>query len=115
MAGNFHGPPLTAAIFMGIEPWLIWSGQATETAALASAYLRAISWGLPATFGLFALRGFLEGHSDTTPIMSICFIGVALNIVANLILIFGWGPIPALGLVGTGYASAIVYLSLIHI
>lgn len=101
--------PLTAIIFMGIHPWLIWSGQSIETAELASAYLRAISWGLPAMFGLFALRGFLEGHSDTTPIMLICFIGVGLNVVTNRVLIFGWSWIPAMGLVGTGYASAIVY------
>ena len=101
--------PLTALIFTGIHPWLIWSGQTPETAELAAAYLHAISWGLPAMFGLFALRGFLEGHSDTTPIMLICFLGVGLNVITNRILIFGWAWIPAMGLVGTGYASAIVY------
>ena len=101
--------PLTAIIFSGMHPWLIWSGQSIDTADLASAYLQAISWGLPAMFGLMALRGFLEGHSDTTPIMLICFIGVGLNVIANRILIFGWSWIPAMGMVGTGYASAIVY------
>ena len=106
---GFSLVPITAIIFMSIDPWLIWSGQSPETTKLASAYLRAISWGLPATFGLFSLRGFLEGHSDTRPIMLICFLGVVMNVIANRILIFGWLWIPSMGLVGTGYASAIVY------
>lgn len=101
--------PLPLIVFLSIDPWLIWSGQTAETTELASAYLHAISWGLPAMFGLFSLKGFLEGHSDTTPIMAIFFLGVGMNVVANLVLIFGWGWIPAMGMVGTGYASAIVY------
>jgi len=104
--------PLTACVFMGIPPWLVWSGQTPETTELATGYLLAISWGLPAKFGLFSLKGFLEGHSDTTPVMLICFLGVAMNVIANQILIFGWGWIPAMGLVGTGYASAIVYTTM---
>ena len=56
-----------------------------------------------------ALRGFLEGNSNTRPIMLISFVGVVLNVFFNNVLMFGYFGLPALGLVGTGYASSIVY------
>ena len=56
------------------------------------------------------LRGLLEGKSNTTPIMIICFAGVGLNVFANDALMFGKYGLPALGLVGTGYASTFVYV-----
>jgi MATE family multidrug resistance protein len=56
-----------------------------------------------------ALRGLLEGRSNSRPILVICVIGVGLNIFFNNVLMFGWFGLPALGLVGTGYASSLVF------
>lgn len=36
-----------------------------------------------------------------------------LNALANLILMFGWGPVPALGVTGAGIASALVAFALL--
>ncbi len=36
-----------------------------------------------------------------------------LNALANLVLMFGWGPIPALGVTGAGIASALVAFALL--
>ncbi len=98
-------------LYWNAYPILIWLGQKAETAAASSAYLRAISWGLLPALWIMALRGLLEGKSKTAPIMLISFAGVALNIFANDVLMFGRYGLPPLGLVGTGYASSIVYLS----
>ncbi|MCZ0814327.1 MATE family efflux transporter [Roseovarius sp. EGI FJ00037] len=38
---------------------------------------------------------------------------VPLNALANLILMFGWGPVPALGVTGAGIASALVASALL--
>ena len=83
-------------------------GQAPEVVTQSSAYLRAISWGLIPTFGYMALRATLEGLSDTRPILATSVVCVLLNVVANEVLMFGRFGFPELGLVGTGYASAIV-------
>ncbi|UCZ55653.1 MATE family efflux transporter [Desulfurispirillum indicum] len=75
---------------------------------LAVGYLNAIAWGLPALALYQALRSFSEGVSITRPIMVIGFIGLAFNVPANYILIYGKLGFPAMGGVGCGWASALV-------
>ncbi len=106
--GTFLVVPATALFWLS-EPLLLALGQEAGTAALASRYLRAIGWGLLPAFWWVALRGLLEGQGVTRPIMLISFVGVGLNIVFNNALMFGLWGLPALGLVGTGYASSLVY------
>lgn len=96
-------------LFWNIQPILLRLGQLPDTALASSQYLRAISWGVFPGLGIMALRGLLEGNSDTKPIMLIAFISLGLNIYLNNVLMFGWYGLPALGLVGTGYASSIVF------
>ena len=96
-------------LYWNAYPLLIFLGQPAETAADSSGYLRAISWGLLPALWVMGLRGLLEGTSNTHPIMLISFVGVLLNIVGNYVLMFGYLGFPALGLVGTGYASSFVY------
>lgn len=96
-------------VYWNAYPILIFLGQSPETAADSSAYLKAISWGLLPALWVMGLRGLLEGNSNTRPIMLISFVGVFLNVILNYVLMFGLWGFPALGLVGTGYASSIVY------
>jgi len=91
-------------------PVLIWMRQSEASALASSQYLRAISWGLLPSLWMVAMRGYLEGKSNVRPIMLICFAGVGLNIFFNNALMFGKYGFPEFGLVGTGYASSIVFL-----
>ena len=90
-------------------PVLLALGQEPETALASSEYLRAISWGLLPALWIMALRGFLEGNSNTLPIMTVAILGIGANVALNYVLMFGKLGFPALGLVGTGYASSVVY------
>ena len=84
-------------------------GQQAEVAALAGAYLRALAPGVPALFLFLALRQYLEGMGHSRPAMVLTFTGLALNILANRLLIYGVpGWIPAMGVVGTGLATSLV-------
>ncbi len=96
-------------VYWNAYPILIALGQPSDTAAASSAYLRAISWGMLPALWFMALRGFLEGHSNTRPIMVISFLGIIANIGFNYVLMYGKFGFPELGLVGTGYASSLVY------
>lgn len=101
--------PLTWLTLQGEEMALL-LGQRPETAALAGRYMAALAWGIPATLLFLALRQFLEGMGITAPSMAITFAGLAVNVPANAALIHGvegWG-IPALGVVGTGWATTLV-------
>jgi MATE family multidrug resistance protein len=91
------------------EALLRLAGQAPDTAARAGAYLRAIQWAFLPACWFMALRSFVEGLSRPLPVTIITALGVGLNVAANYGLMFGAWGLPALGLVGTGWASTIVY------
>ncbi|MEM1081976.1 MAG: MATE family efflux transporter, partial [Pseudomonadota bacterium] len=86
-----------------------WLDLEPQVAALALDYLRAISWGAPAFFMMLVLRFFSEGAGITKPTMYIGVLGILLNIPLNYALMFGNFGLPALGAVGCGWATAIVY------
>jgi MATE family, multidrug efflux pump len=88
---------------------LKWLGQAEESRYLATSYLRAMGWGIFPFLGFTALRSFMEAISRPRIVTIITIIGVGGNIAANYTLMFGKLGFPALGLVGTGWASAFVF------
>ncbi len=82
--------------------------QDAATIIMAQAYLRAAVWGLLPFLWFIALRSFIEAVSRPWPVTFIILTGVGLNALANYALMFGRFGLPALGLVGTGWATAIV-------
>jgi len=96
--------------FWNIEHLFRFMGQKEHVIRLSSQYLRAISFGMLPALMTVSLRGFLEGISNARPILFISLAGVCFNIFLNDALMFGKYGLPALGLVGTGIASSIVYL-----
>jgi len=78
-----------------------------EIASPAKRYLFAVSWGMPFAGVFLALRSGGEGVSMTRLSMLAGFSGLAVNIVANYVLIFGKLGLPAMGGVGCGWATAI--------
>ncbi len=86
--------------FMGVTP---------EVSHLASAYLRAIAWGLPALAFFQVLRCLCEGLNHARPVLWISLIGLLVNIPANYLLIYGKLGFPQLGAVGCGYATALSF------
>jgi len=72
-------------------------------------YLQYIVWGAPGYCLYLVLRNYSEGLSYTKPTMIISIIGLAINIPANYIFIYGEFGIPAFGGAGCGIATALVY------
>ena len=92
-----------------IAPLWHWLDQPPQTVEIAQAYLRAIAWGLPPVLWFMALRSFVESVSRPWPVTAITACAVVLNVGANYVLMFGHFGFPRLGLVGTGWASTIVF------
>ncbi len=82
--------------------------QEPATMAMAQAYLRAAVWGLLPFLCFIALRSFIEAVSRPWPLTFIIFAGIGLNALTNYVLMFGKWGLPALGLIGTGWATAMV-------
>lgn len=97
VALSFFGRPVAEAL-----------GQAPEVSALAGRFLAALGWGVLPFLLFSACRQYLEGMGRTKPAMVISLLGVGMNVVANWVLIYGAGPVPALGAVGAAWATSIV-------
>jgi MATE family multidrug resistance protein len=84
-------------------------GQDPAVASLAGAYMRALAFGILPSLLFVAARQYLEGMGHTTAPLVVTFGGLGANIVANQLFIHGVdGWIPALGAVGSGWATTVV-------
>ncbi|MDE2234239.1 MAG: MATE family efflux transporter [Gammaproteobacteria bacterium] len=72
----------------------------------ASAYLRALAWGLPGVCLYQTLRFTSEGIGHTRPMLAMATLGLMVNGVLDYLLMYGKLGLPALGAVGCGYATA---------
>jgi len=70
-------------------------------------YSRALAWGAPAFLGFGVLRSLLAALSHARSVMVVLLACVAGNAALNWVLIFGHLGAPALGVAGSGYASAV--------
>jgi len=102
---------VASIVYWNAEPLLLAAGQAADISASAAAYLRAIMWSAFPFLGFVALRSFAEGVSRPRSVTVIALVGVGTNVFANWVLMFGHFGFPALGLVGTGWASSVVHWS----
>jgi MATE family multidrug resistance protein len=82
-------------------------GYDPALAAEIGRFLWAIAWGAPAFLGFAVLRSLLAALSHTRAIMVVLLACVAGNAGLNWMLIYGHLGAPALGVPGSGYASAI--------
>lgn len=107
---------LTIVLFpiaWNIGPIYRWMGQDPELIALAEVFIHAAIWLLPPAFIFVALQSFLNAHGDTRAVLLITLAGVAVNLAANYALVFGHWGFPALGIMGSGIATAFVNFAML--
>ena len=88
---------------------MVWLDIDSEIVALAGGYLRALSWGIPPLCLFFVLRYFSEGLGITRPTMYFGFLGLAFNVLGNWVFMYGKFGFPAMGAIGCGVATALVF------
>ncbi len=81
---------------------------APEVMPGVTGFLHGISWGAPALALYFGLRYLAEGVAWTVPTMVIGAAGLVLLLPLGWALMEGYGPIPELGALGLGLATALV-------
>jgi putative MATE family efflux protein len=84
-----------------------WLGTPPDALPLALTYMRIIFLALPFMGGLFFLMAVLRGAGDSRTPFTYLFMCVVLDIALNPLLIFGWGPVPRLGIAGSAIATLI--------
>ncbi|MCL9783300.1 MATE family efflux transporter [Vibrio sp. S4M6] len=88
---------------------LYWMDVQPLMAEKTTGYMYAVIFAVPAYLLFQTLRSLTDGLSLTKPAMVIGFIGLLCNIPLNWIFVYGKFGAPALGGVGCGVATAIVY------
>ena len=84
---------------------LQWMQTPPDALPLADSYMRWMFIGLPFAYFYFFLMAALRGAGDSKTPFIFSLLQVALDIVLNPLLIFGWGPVPALGIAGSAIAT----------
>ena len=98
---------LSIAGFVFAKDILTIMGASEETAEYGVNYTRILTGGSLVIMLLFLINGIFRGAGDARMAMkSLCIANVA-NIILCPLLIRGWGPVPAFGLVGAAMATTI--------
>lgn len=102
---------LMIAILINLNPLLRWLHLDAATSHIATGYLHAFAWGVPALLLLIALRGLTDGLGHTRVIMVFSLLSTLLNLPLNYCFIYGltlpgW-TLPAMGGIGCGWATSL--------
>jgi putative MATE family efflux protein len=92
------------------KPLMEWMHMPEEAKPLAIAYLRVIFLGIPFIYILTFIGMSLRGAGDARTPFVFLAVNVALDIALNPLFIFGWGPIPRMGIAGSATATLIATL-----
>lgn len=90
------------------QPFLALSDASPEVAARLRGHLTALAFALPAGLLFAAYRGFNNAVSRPKAVMVLQLGALALKLPLAALLVYGAGPLPALGVVGCGVSTAIV-------
>lgn len=78
-----------------------------ELVAPARLYLLIRMISLAPHLVFFVVRGYLQAHGVTRPMLVSMVVANVVNLIADIVLVFGAGPIPAMGVAGAAIATVI--------
>lgn len=94
-----------AVAFLGVEHLVGLFDVVPAVARQTTLYLQLLSLGLPATTGFIAYSALMRGSGNTMTPLAVMVGTIALNVALDPPLIFGWGPLPELGVLGAGAST----------
>ncbi len=99
---------LILLLFIPIGKIIIdYSGHSTNVALLEKAYFEVLMYGGGLVVLVNVLAAYYSGRGRTRIVMYVSFLGAAINIFLNYILIFGKWGMPELGIKGAGIATVL--------
>jgi MATE family multidrug resistance protein len=80
-------------------------GLHPDVLVLLQPYLGALMWSVPPLLAFTVFRRYLQAMNVVRPIMFVVVAANAVNLVANVGLVYGRWGLPALGVAGSAYAT----------
>lgn len=99
-------PFVARPIFQLLDP----TGRVVDEGA---AYLRIVLMAAPLTMVALAFEAAMRAAGDTRTPLLLDLGAVVVNAVLAPLLIYGWGPLPRLGIAGAAWATAIAHATLV--
>jgi putative MATE family efflux protein len=91
------------------RPLLILLGAGADVLPLALAYLRVALLGILTLVLSFVINSMLRGAGEARWSMRVLILSTATTVLLEPVLIFGLGPVPPLGVVGSAWAFVLGY------
>lgn len=82
-------------------------GTSAAALPLAESYLRVIFLSMPLLYAFVFFSAALRGVGDSRTPFRFLLLSVALDVVLNPLLIFGWGPFPKMGIAGSAMSTLV--------
>ncbi|XBB66443.1 MATE family efflux transporter [Nocardioides sp. WV_118_6] len=101
------GVPVTLATVLLADPLVALFGASPDVADPATTYLRVAAVGLTPLLLILAGTGVLRGLQDTRTPLVVAVAGNLANLVLNVLLVFGAGPVPRMGIAGSALGSVL--------
>jgi MATE family multidrug resistance protein len=99
--------PLTLICFFGATFFMWIMGAEPDVVPLGALYMQIVAPTLVASGLMFVGNAALRGAGDTRTPMLVMAVVNGVNIVVACVLIYGFGPFPALGVAGSALGAAI--------
>lgn len=106
------GIPVSVAAGLLATPLVRLLGAEGAVVAPAADYLRIAVLGTTPLLVMLAATGVLRGLQDTRTPLVVAIVGSILNVVLNLLLVYGAGPLPGLGLPGSAIGSVLAQVAM---
>lgn len=97
--------PVVMVSVWAIQPVLSFAGVNPAVLESVRPYMNVLNWGAPPLLIFFALRRYLQSMNIVRPIMITLVAANLVNILGNWVFVFGNLGAPALGAVGSGWAT----------
>ncbi len=101
------GVPTTVLGIVLTGPMVALLGPSPAVAGAAETYLRIALLGVTPLLLMLAATGVLRGLQDTRTPLVVAVLGNVANLVLNVLLVYGAGALPGLGLAGSALGSVL--------
>ncbi|UAL29953.1 MATE family efflux transporter [Nocardioides rotundus] len=105
------GTVATVAGVLLTTPLVALFGTGPAVSGFAEDYLRVAFLGTTPLLIMLAATGVLRGLQDTRTPLVVAVAGNLVNIVLNYVLVYGAGPVPALGIAGAALGSVVAQVA----